>query len=468
MRRLTLGGVLTCGLLLALGTAGVEASGHPKPQGWAEPRRLSRDGWHATTPFVLADASGAPHAFWTCEAPEDSGYVGVCYTHETEGSWAEPNDVLDVPGGVPSDPVAVLQGPILHLIGRGGWYTSASVGSAATAHGWSPPTSWVPGTLDGDLAVDSSGALHMVYSVLNGDVVHLASTDGGESWSLPVRVSVVERGRATNWPRIAIGDSDAIHVVWTEFAEAKGWVYDGVYYARSADGGRTWTPLLEIARGNYGAISVVARESEIHLAWNVGSAGKGRYHQWSLDEGQSWTRPQEVVPGLGGGMSGFPDMAFDSAGTLHMVTSTSYNGRSGIFHLAWQGEGWTEPEPVSGDVTGHAIEEPRIAVGGGNRLHVVFRDGSGGVWYTTKTTEAPDLAAKVSPTAAMQAGATGTPDTTATQQPTAAPASQLTASDLVTQDVVLARPGSAIYVAGVSSALLLITVILLRLRTRET
>ena len=97
------------------------------------------------------------------------------------------------------------------------------------------PSSSTP--TDPDLAVDpSSGLLHLVYVDNSSGVaatLYMTSTNG-VSWNTPITVSDPSFG-ATE-PSVVISGSQKVYVTWSD-TRAGG----DLYYARSADGGLTWS-----------------------------------------------------------------------------------------------------------------------------------------------------------------------------------------------------------------------------------
>jgi hypothetical protein len=236
----------------------------------------------------------------------------------------------------------------------------------------------------------------------------ITSEDGGYSWSSESRISQTNSADASaNYLEGAIGPDGTIHVVWVEYQLPLGWPPLGLYYSHSNDGGLTWARALELATENYNQINlVVTEENEIHCAWNGAAGTGGRYHRWSPDGGETWGNTNEVIPAGFGGSEGAPQLAVDSLGTLHMITT--YDQR--VWYAFFQGMRWSQPQNLlSGDENGippigqyidprtvRHIEHPAMALNAGNQLHVVFWDErlSRNViqyWYTTKQTSASGL-----------------------------------------------------------------------------
>jgi hypothetical protein len=86
----------------------------------------------------------------------------------------------------------------------------------------------------------------------NPDILSIRSTDGGATWSAPVRVND-DAGTAAQWfPWLTIDESGLVHVVWYD-RRGNGLDID-VYYARSLDGGVTFEPNLRVTAAAFTAV----------------------------------------------------------------------------------------------------------------------------------------------------------------------------------------------------------------------
>ncbi|MGH7537281.1 MAG: exo-alpha-sialidase [Gemmatimonadales bacterium] len=105
------------------------------------------------------------------------------------------------------------------------------------------------------------------------------STDRGASWSVPVRVTDREHDvhpHGESSPRLVAGPGGALGVAWTNSIPAPGrrWPGSNIRFARSADGGRTWSAAITLnddtTRGPAGHIfhgAAWAADSTLLVAW---------------------------------------------------------------------------------------------------------------------------------------------------------------------------------------------------------
>lgn len=395
-------------LIIAAILPAAQAAAQTSPFDWSFPMRITERQEQTSEPFLVADQSGLLHLFWS---PHNDGPQSLYYTQWDGRSWSEPQDIYN--GTQISGPSAVVdtRGTI-HLIWSDGntiYYSQAPVKGAISAANWSVGEGIASGYQQASILIDRQDHLYLVYPGLSSSgPAMITSEDGGYSWSSESRISQTNSADAgANYLEGAIGPDGTIHVVWVEFQLPLAWPPLGLYYSHSNDGGLTWSRALEMATENFNQIKiVVTEENEVHCAWN-GSAGTGgRYHRWSPDGGETWGNTNEVIPAGFGGSEGAPQLAVDSLGTLHLVTT--YDQR--VWYAFFQGMRWSQAQILlSGDENGippvgqfidpktlRHIEHPTMALNTGNQLHVVFWDERPSrnmiqYWYTTKQTSASAL-----------------------------------------------------------------------------
>lgn len=424
---------------------------------------------YAAAMAAAVDGGGNLHVFW---ADPDGTLI---YTRRHAQTWTDPIDVLLSPdGSAASDPrVVVDAGGNVHIVwvGGRGYYASAPAFAADSARAWSSPVPLSAGSVIGiDIAAGPDGVLHVVYAEVGSNLFYVRSVDGGRTWSDGINVSTLNSSyEATHWPRLVVSDTGVIHVVWTNVKLPGGWPPLGVYYARSQDGGETWSAPKLMDEGGYDQIAVTtAPDGRVYLAWNgmAGSADSpsvgGRYFTWSADEGDTWGAQATITPG--GFTSGNPEMAVDSAGTLHLISSVS-----GVDYTAWDGQRWSDllnlTQPLAGNVGN--TERPVLVSGEGNRLHVLFADSKGKIWYTTRQTAAPYVAPVplAAPTAATPSPG---PSPTVTVTPTVTTERGLPAIERGQPAPVVRSPMYPVVIGIAPVLLLLLVVILVRVsRARD-
>lgn len=172
-----------------------------------------------------------------------------------------------------------------------------------------------------EIAVDSADNINIVWQdSREGEnaIMFCRSTDGGETFSEPLRVST-GAGRATE-SSITVDESNRIHVVWVD--ESNGDFQ--IYYSRSTDGGQSFSAPLDAsndAGDEFHKPCVAASGESVYIAYQQDS---GRSRQvllvGSSTAGESFSGAEQVSeadPNRGRAHS--PAMAFDSTGRLHIV-----------------------------------------------------------------------------------------------------------------------------------------------------
>jgi len=144
-----------------------------------------------------------------------------------------------------------------------------------------------------------------------------------------------------------------------------------------------------------GSMMCGGQSGMLHLFWNngVGSA-TGRFHQWSADNGVTWSKTEAIFPGLSG-QTERAGCVTDSAGNLHYITAADGFGFSHaiIRHAVWRDGRWSDFENLwSFD---YRAETPNLAISAGNTLHLLmthYGEQAAQVAYTSRVVDAPHVA----------------------------------------------------------------------------
>jgi hypothetical protein len=397
--------------------------GQTSLDGWSEPVVLFEAEWGIHSPVVVSDRAGGLHLFWRyVEASNPTQTTELnYYTYYDGTTWSTPVDIFAA--DYLAAPSAATDGSgFVHLIWQGSseqlQYSRAAITSPISAQSWQPPISLATANVNAHLLSDHTGRLHVVYPGRGSSgVYYRTSHNAGLSWSSPVNIAAASQNQVSaNFTRIAMGVDNTLHVVWTEFLLPEAWPPIGLFYARSEDGGQTWSEVTQLAEEGYNQINVAAgQENTVHVLWNGMAGIHGRYHRWSDDNGQTWTATETLNTAGVAGSTGTPPMVVDNAGVLHALVVDG----GCLLYLAWQADSWNAPTCISQLAAGATtfIEQPDLTISQGNKLHVVFWDSRERLWYMSRQTDAPRSPPLPLPTAVSTPLPTPTPLPMATVTP---------------------------------------------------
>ena len=374
--------VIACLLLFCYGVPGVRAQGT-----WLPMQELftPQDGWKDLGTTLVADRAGNVHLAWLHYALEslESQFYYARWDGET---WTSPVDIVasDKPLGWPY--LLVDAGGVLHLF----WFTGTLMNhSSAWSLAADDPRAWT--SLDPvaycetgcsapmDVKQDSEGVLHLVYTEREGNCLYVRSEDGGASWSHAVAISSVAEQTTAFLPRLSVAEDGRIHAAWTETQLPNGPTLR-VMYAYSGDEGATWSSPRQFAGQFHADANLLAEgRSVVHLVWNGGVGAGGRYYAVSRDSGVTWSQSKQISSGVG--QAGYPSIASDSVGRLHVLTG------QGEYIIA-DGPAWSVPEPLA-FYDPHGVEQSRLVVVRGNQLVAISPNGFAGIYVTACALDAP-------------------------------------------------------------------------------
>ena len=188
----------------------------------------------ADQPSLSVDSRGRLHAAWSGGTSGEIMYSWVYGAEAASQSWAEP-EAIPAPSDVAAWPdiVADPRGEIVHLAyavpfneKRGVYYTRSQTAPGSTVASWLTSTlvfdavaaGW-EGVSKPALALNAAdGSLHAAWlrsslpgSAATQGVYYARSTDGGKTWSAPVKAAE----GAVDWPRLAVAGSQ-VHLLWNK------------------------------------------------------------------------------------------------------------------------------------------------------------------------------------------------------------------------------------------------------------
>jgi Neuraminidase (sialidase) len=219
-----------------------------------------------SSPIVCVGANGYIYVVWEDFRPYDDS--DIYFARSTDGgeTWTDPNiRINDDPSSYQHDPSMVIDfwgdlyvsydghpdGEDSHI------YMVKSTDSGDT---WSYPHIQIDDDRPGnhyypELAVDQDGTIYASWTYRGGDHIFFAkSTDGGETWSRP-SIPVDYAPASYFWnahSSIEVDEAGSIFVSWDAFNYNDA--EPDVFFGMSTDGGQTWTnPSVRVNDGTYSA-----------------------------------------------------------------------------------------------------------------------------------------------------------------------------------------------------------------------
>jgi len=351
------------------------------------------------------------------------------YAYLADGVWSAPADIiLPVDGpAVREMDLAVGDDGRLHLVWAGGYesglyYASAPAQSASLATAWSSPVPLHSGQTTGHcLVLDPQGRLHVALTRVApvSGVYYAQSADGGATWSELVEVSSYGADTLVSDIRMATDSVGRLHLVWQETPMSTGWPPIAILYARSEDSGQSWTVpgVVDEKDSSY-------REDAGPGMIGVGTAGADQVHLVWYGPPIGYRTHQWSDDG--GVTWSEPREIADRALEFRQFTGEPMlmedgtgavhlvTSSNGIQHAIWRGGQWSVPDQLPGG--DYNALNPRAAIGLGNTIHVVwFDDSDFEIWYSSLPISAPAIAPQPYALSTPPASMPAAPVATATQ-----------------------------------------------------
>lgn len=187
------------------------------------------------------------------------------------------------------------------------------------------------------------------------------STDGGATWttktldisSSPPNCSAYSCGWAYLGAQITMASDSAgnLYALWNAGSTPRG--PERIYFAKSTNGGETWTPRQDVSKaplGSHHAFPAIAAagNGDVRISWMDARAASGGMDKWnvyfrsSTNGGTSWSGEVDLSTYVSGSSYIFPDGFRFPFGDYYEMDIDE----QGINHLVW-GEGYSYDSPGS-------------------------------------------------------------------------------------------------------------------------
>jgi hypothetical protein len=332
---------------------------------WSEPDSLSdasEDSEHISNFYSTPDMAGNIHAMWV-QSPvgeEKQSGINIEYARWDGQKWRNPESVFTSLEEMPIQLTITADSLNRLLLTWIDGYNGDLVFSWANAERANLSSEWVdvtglpvPSRLanEADLMVDGNGRIISAFAIpVNEErgIYITQSTDGGKSWSLPVRAfdAVTEGWESIGQPRISLGNDGTLQLIFIRDTVRVGQSV-GLYYTRSVDGGATWSAAQALSEGEIQWADVVSYgDHAVHVIWQeYDGLVYANLSQVSQDGGITWGKQNSVT-----GVNEEPtrvSVAGDGRGLLHFIqlitqsnAETQNQEKFLLQDWKWDGSAW--------------------------------------------------------------------------------------------------------------------------------
>jgi hypothetical protein len=182
-----------------------------------------------------------------------------------------------------------------------------------------------------------------------------------------------------DWPHLAITENGQMHVVWTRYSLPSGEGPLALLYARSEDGGTTWSTPQTVVEKPVGWSQIAGiGQNTVHRVWQEGSGGSTTlWHEQSLDGGVNWQRTAPVS--VFGETAGLPSLTWDSIGQLQLLQVVKSGLNQYVLqHWRFDGTRWSAERSLNLEFsTPTMIFSNESGITESGELGVLFSVGSG-------------------------------------------------------------------------------------------
>lgn len=246
---------------------------------------------------------------------------------------------------------------------------------------------------DPTVAVDDAGGVAVAWADQAERNIYFQrfAPDGRPRPVTPVDVS--RSGDVFSWlPRMALAgeDGELVYILWQEIVFSGGTHGGEIYFARSSDGGRSFSVPRNLSQTQAGAGKgrlsrhhwsngsldlALGPRGEVYAAWTE-YEGPLRFSR-STDGGETFSAPLQLAGGEHLFPARGPSLAAGADGTIYLAWTIGEDARAGI-HLARSTDGGRSfgARQVVTAGPGHA-DAPQLAVSSAH-LHLVYADSPDG------------------------------------------------------------------------------------------
>jgi hypothetical protein len=232
-----------------------------------------------------------------------------------------------------------------------------------------------------DFAIDSEGAINVVWQEDGGDILFSRSDDRGDTFSAPKAVVPRDPYYCLDADQMKIANTNsAIHLTWTLFDTCTGGAE--IVYARSTDKGKSFPDPFFVSNfdnvNSYSPSIATNGVDTIGIGWNDANldfehpiTGEGGYFTISSDNGINFSTPKLLVPAF---FSGEPIIGMYSQNT-YIAWAQGDLSSTIFFSRSFDGSISFSPPLRVSDYSEHTWNPQMILDSSGN-IYMVWAAGS--------------------------------------------------------------------------------------------
>lgn len=264
---------------------------------------------------------------------------------------------------------------------------------------------------DPTVAIDAKGFVAVAWAEQSRKDIffQIYAPDGKSRLKQPVNVS--RSRKVFSWlPRMLISGRDAtdVYILWQEIVFSGGSHGGEIFFARSADGGKTFHRPLNLSNSiagdgkgrldsrywNNGSLDLaIGPQGNLYVAWTEYEGAL--WFRRSADGGDNFSEPLRIAGGGGANPARGPALAVGGEGTVYLAWAVGEDPTADI-HFAKSGDdGRSFGKPgIVFESAGHS-DAPKIVVGGDGTVHVVYAESPAGPFgrYHVRYTRSSDRGA---------------------------------------------------------------------------
>lgn len=243
---------------------------------------------------------------------------------------------------------------------------------------------------DPTVAINREGVIGVAFADLRRHDIYFQaySPDGSQLLARPVNVS--KSPKIFSWlPRIAIADGDAmqVYVLWQEIVFSGGSHGGEIFFARSGDGGETFSDPVNLSTSlpgdgkgrltqrywDNGSLDLaLGANGTLYIAWTEYEGTL--WFQRSTDGGKSFSKSLRVDDGGSSSPARGPALAAAPGDIVYVAWAVGEDEKADI-HLAKSDDGGRSfsPPRVVHDSVGHS-DAPKLAVDSEGTVHLTYAE----------------------------------------------------------------------------------------------